>query len=118
MIEKRSFLIGVIVLAVLGGALFYWKRSRVGIPAQPGQGEQTGESADFWERGTVTYVELEGGFYGIVTEDGRKLDPTNLSEGFREDGLKVRFKAEKKESVAGIHMWGTIVEIVEIEKVE
>ena len=65
--------------------------------------------------GTVTYVNLEGGFYGIVGEDGTRYDPVNLDERYKEDGLRIRFRAEKQEDVAGIRMWGEIVQIHEIE---
>lgn len=66
--------------------------------------------------GTVQYVQLEGGFYGIVAEDGTKYDPTNLPDEFEEDGLRVRFRAELKEDVLGFHMWGKIVELLEIQR--
>ncbi len=29
-------------------------------------------------RGTVIYMDLEGGFFGIITEDGESLLPANL----------------------------------------
>jgi hypothetical protein len=66
--------------------------------------------------GTVRFIELEGGFYGIVADDGRKYDPINLSEGFREDGLRVKFEANIREDLSSIHMWGTLVELTKIER--
>ena len=74
---------------------------------------------DNWQQGVVTYVDLEGGFYGIITTEGKKLDPTNLPERFREDGLRVHFQArEEKEGAVGIRMWGTILELEDIKKTE
>lgn len=67
--------------------------------------------------GTINHIELEGGFYGIVTEDGRQFDPIDLDESFKEDGLRVRFRAQTVEGVASIHMWGTLVEIITIERI-
>lgn len=67
--------------------------------------------------GTVQYVELEGGFYGIVGDDGTRLDPANLDDAFKEDGLRVHFRAREKEDAVGFHMWGTIVELVSIERI-
>lgn len=67
--------------------------------------------------GTVNYVELEGGFYGIVDDDGRQFDPMDLDESLKEDGLRVRFRARTIEDVASIHMWGTVVEIIAIERI-
>ena len=67
--------------------------------------------------GTINHIELEGGFYGIVTDDGRQFDPIDLDESFKEDGLRVRFRAQTVEGVSSIHMWGTLVEIVTIERI-
>jgi hypothetical protein len=64
--------------------------------------------------GTVVFVPLEGGFYGIVGEDGRRYDPINLADSLRKDGLKVRIKALSVEHGASFHMWGQRIEIVEI----
>lgn len=68
------------------------------------------------ESGTVQFVELEGGFYGIVADDGQRYDPTNLDETFEEDGLRVRFRAREREDLMSVRMWGTIIEIMSIER--
>lgn len=67
-------------------------------------------------RGTVQFVELEGGFYGIVADDGQRYDPTNLDEAYEEDGLRVRFRARERDDLMSIRMWGRIVEIISIER--
>ena len=66
--------------------------------------------------GTVEYIDLEGGFYGIVSEDGRRFDPTDLAEEFRQDGLRIRFRVRPREGLVGTHMWGTLVEVLEIKR--
>jgi inhibitor of cysteine peptidase len=65
--------------------------------------------------GTVIYVDLEGGFYGIAGEDNTNYDPVNLEEEFREEGLEVEFIAYPVEDVASIRMWGLLVEIRSIQ---
>ncbi|HEX9976220.1 MAG TPA: hypothetical protein VGA82_03125 [Dehalococcoidales bacterium] len=65
--------------------------------------------------GTVKFVELEGGFYGIVGDDGKKYDPINLTQTYEEDGLRVRFEARIRQDIASIHMWGTIIELTKVE---
>lgn len=67
--------------------------------------------------GTVQYIELEGGFYGIVGDDGRQYDPVDLDEAYKEDGLRVHFRARTVEDMASIRMWGTIVNLVSIERI-
>ncbi|MBC7217078.1 MAG: hypothetical protein H5U36_02670 [Candidatus Caldatribacterium sp.] len=65
--------------------------------------------------GTVTYVPLEGGFFGIVADNGKRYEPVNLPEDFREDGLRVAFVAEPFEGMSS-HMWGELIRLVRIEK--
>lgn len=65
---------------------------------------------------TVRYLPLEGGFFGLVASDGSQYDPTNLSQEFQQDGLAVRATLRPLRGVASFRMWGTIVEVVAIEK--
>jgi hypothetical protein len=65
--------------------------------------------------GTIHYLEFEGGFWGIISDDGEPYDVGKLPSEFRKGGLHVRFKAEIRENQVSIHMWGTIVDILEIE---
>ena len=67
--------------------------------------------------GTIKYIPLEGGFYGIETDKGEKYLPLNLPAEFKKDGLKVWFKAKLKKD-ATVQMWGKPVEILEIKKVK
>lgn len=64
--------------------------------------------------GTVNYIDLEGGFYGIVADDGARYLPQNLPAEFAQDGLGVTFTAKVLEDVATIQQWGTPIEIIEI----
>ncbi len=67
-------------------------------------------------RGTMVRVEVEGGFYGIVAENGNKYDPLNLPDAFKVDGIKVKCQIEELDQQVSIHMWGKLVRILEIEK--
>ncbi len=67
--------------------------------------------------GTITYIDLEGGFYGIVTDDGTNYLPIDLPEEYRIDGLQVQFVADLEEGVAGVQQWGAPVDIVSIDPV-
>ncbi len=66
--------------------------------------------------GTVVLVELEGGFYGIVTESGERYDPINLPEEFREDSIPVYFEGIPKEEVVTFRQWGTPLELATIRR--
>lgn len=67
-------------------------------------------------KGTVRYIDLEGGFWGIVSDDGKHYDPINLAKEYQQEGLRVAVEAVVANRV-GIHMWGTIVEIRTITKI-
>ena len=64
--------------------------------------------------GTVTYKNIEGGFYAIDGDNGSKYDPINLPESFRKDGLKVKVTARLKKDAMSFHMYGAIIEVVNI----
>ncbi len=67
-------------------------------------------------KGTVVYMDLEGGFYGIESEDGERYFPINLAVTFREDGLRVAFDMRIRTDVMTTVMWGTTVEIIEMAR--
>jgi hypothetical protein len=66
--------------------------------------------------GTVAYKSLERGFFALDADDGQKYMPINLAKDFAIDGLRVRVSARVRADMAGIHMYGTLIEIVEISK--
>jgi hypothetical protein len=65
---------------------------------------------------TVRFQDLEGGFYGLVTDDGQRYDPINLPREFQEDGLRVHVVARVREDMASVHAWGVLVEISSIRR--
>lgn len=66
--------------------------------------------------GTITYVDLSGGFWGIEGDDGQKYTPNDqLPDTFHQEGLKV--KAELRPANGfGIFMWGQQVNVIKIEQ--
>ena len=77
------------------------------IPTAPAAGT-------FEIRGTVAFKNIEGGFFAIDSDDGRKYDPINLPESFRKDGLKVKVTARRRTDAMSLHMYGAIIEVVNI----
>jgi hypothetical protein len=65
--------------------------------------------------GTVSYVNLEGGFYGIVADNGARLDPSNLPEVFRVNGLYVHYRGYFVPGGATSHMWGAAVTLTDVK---
>jgi len=68
--------------------------------------------------GTIVWLNLEGGFWGIIGDDGEHYDPINLDSEVRCEDLRVYFEAEIRTDLVSFHMWGKIVEILQIQKLE
>jgi hypothetical protein len=66
-------------------------------------------------KGAVKYLSFEGGFYGIVGDDGENYDPINMPQEFKVDGLRVQFVANITNYLS-FHMWGYVVKLVSIER--
>ncbi|NVM00952.1 MAG: hypothetical protein HWN67_01330 [Candidatus Helarchaeota archaeon] len=67
--------------------------------------------------GTIKHLKLEGGFYGIIGDDGNHYKPIKLAGEFKKDGLKVHIEAKERKGMISIHMWGRTIEILKIEKI-
>lgn len=76
------------------------------------------DGTSFRFQGTVKYIDIEGGFYGIVSENGDRYNPLDMPPSFKVDGLRVQVTARKSDDVATIMMWGTPVHIVDIERLD
>jgi hypothetical protein len=68
--------------------------------------------------GTVRHLDLEGGFWGIIADDGRKFDPMGLDAAFQKEGLRVRIEATPETDMMSTRMWGTMVTLTKIEPIE
>lgn len=68
--------------------------------------------------GTVVLNELEGGFWGIITTNQKKYEPIVLPDQFKVDGISVKFNAKEIKDKGSIYMWGTIIEIIDIERLD
>lgn len=62
--------------------------------------------------GEVVYVPVEGGFHGIISRNGRKLNPMNLDDSLKRDGIVIEGVYRVRQDVAGIRQWGTTVELM------
>ena len=68
--------------------------------------------------GTVVYNDFEGGFWGIVDDDGKKYAPSEeFTPELRLEGLRVRAVVQPAAGFS-TRMWGRNVQIVKIEKFE
>ena len=107
--RKKSFLL--FFLAIFNFLLFHSCASTIS--------ENSGEivrRGDIIEgTGKIMYIDLEGGFYGIIAHDNHYV-PINLPPELEMDGLKVKFKAKIRKDLVSIHMWGILIELAYINK--
>jgi hypothetical protein len=65
--------------------------------------------------GRVVYRDNNGGFFGILADDGRQYEPTNLDPAYHVEGLRVKFAGSRDTLMLGRHQWGNPVEIAKVE---
>jgi hypothetical protein len=65
--------------------------------------------------GTITYIDLEGGFYGFVADNGERYFPVNLDRQYKVNNTKVRIEGKIRKNVMTTIMWGTPLEILKIQ---
>jgi len=97
----------VILLTLIGAVI------ACGCTAAGGEG---GSADRISGNGTITYVDIEGGFYGIIADDGERYLPVDLPEEYRTDGLRVMFVADVLKDTVTIQQWGIPVELRSIER--
>lgn len=67
--------------------------------------------------GEWRYINLEGGFCGIIGTDNKKYLPLNPPQNCQDlNGKAVAIKAQIRRDVNTIQMWGTPIEILQIDR--
>lgn len=81
-------------------------------------GDRSADSAGapFEFRGEVAYLQIEGGFWGIVAVDGKRYDPGALPREFQQPGLRVRVVARLVQGRLSFRQWGQAIDIVALER--
>lgn len=76
-------------------------------PAQPGPAGET-------VRGTLRYFDLEGGFWGIVTDSGERLRVVGTAAPGWRDASRVVARVRRLPGGPSLQQWGEPVAIVEL----
>jgi len=61
--------------------------------------------------GKVVFEPLEGGFWGIVDDQGGQWLPVDFPEGLKKQGIRVHVIARESEDIVSIFLWGTPVQL-------
>lgn len=71
-------------------------------------------ASNFEINGTVTWVKLSGGFWGIVSADGKRYRSVDaLPVQFQHEGMRVKAKVRPSDGFS-IFMWGQEVHVLSI----
>ena len=62
-------------------------------------------------KGRSRYINLEGGFWGIESDNGKKYTPINMPEQLKTDGAKVEVEAVVLKDAMSMTMWGEVIRI-------
>ena len=68
--------------------------------------------------GTIVFINVEGGFYGLVSDNGTNYYPTNLEDQFCKSGMRVEFNGTVSKNQSNIVMWGTVIDLDSIRSLE
>lgn len=71
-----------------------------------------------WHQGKVIYLDLEGGFYGIVSESGAKFLPMSMPKEFLQSGAIIKFRGKMIKDIVTIQQWGQPFQIQEVELIK
>jgi len=67
---------------------------------------------------TVQYMNLEGGFFGLVSKEGKHWLPINLKKEFQQHGAVIKVKGNAIKGMMTIQQWGTPLSIIDIELIK
>ena len=62
-------------------------------------------------RGTVRYKNLEGGFWALDSDDGKKYMPSGLDKALRVDGMVIEVNGYIEEDVVTFQQYGKTLKI-------
>ena len=70
---------------------------------------------EYSTEGVVHFLEIEGGCW-VIEVGTETIEPIDLPEDFKVDGLRVFFEGERRDDLASICMVGPIVELLDIRR--
>jgi len=67
---------------------------------------------------TVKYMNIEGGFYGLLTKEGQRWLPMNLKNEFKKNGAVVKVVGHELKDIMTIQQWGKPFSITDIKLIK
>ena len=105
--------IGLSGFLLIFGLLFFGFSTQ-SILDNNSKNENNSDNELIYGTGTIIYLKIEGGFYGILSDDDQHYDPINLPLEYQKEGLRISFIAKEISDLLSFHMWGKIIELISI----
>ena len=71
-----------------------------------------------WLEVKVVYLNFEGGFYGLVANNGKKLLPMNLAKEYRFADTLLKIKGHEIEGLVTTQQWGVPYKLSDLQLVK
>jgi hypothetical protein len=84
-----------------------------GAPA-PAAAAAPAEGSVVQGKGTVQWVEEEGGFWGLRADDGRRYRVPGLEPVWRKQGTRVRFEGRVRSGAPATRAWEAVLELTSV----
>jgi hypothetical protein len=62
--------------------------------------------------GVIQYIELEGGFYALITRNGEKYIPINIQDKLKDNQPITINECYAKKDAISIYMWGELIYVI------
>ena len=79
--------------------------------AEPIEKEQTMQSKSQEISGTLIYKNLEGGFYGFDSDNGKKYTLRNLAPEFKKNGIKLQVSGRVRNDIMTFTQYGDVFDV-------
>ena len=76
------------------------------------------KEAYFTVKGTIVYKNLEGGFYGLDADNGRKYLPHGLAMKYRKNGLVVEVSGTIEKEMMSFKQYGEILKVKSVTVID
>ncbi len=80
--------------------------------------QMTATKDKIWHQVTVKYFDLEGGFYGLVSNKGDKFLPRNLAKEYQLPGTELKVQGHILKDVITIQQWGQVFKITDVKLIK
>ncbi|GAA0858297.1 hypothetical protein [Aliiglaciecola litoralis] len=68
--------------------------------------------------GTIVYKELEGGFFALDSDDGKKYMPRGMDKTLLKHGMKVQVKGHVLKDMLTFQQYGEVLKVVEADEID